>query len=203
MNRGEYTTEIYDLLYFCEQYSVGKKVLDCGAGGSYPKLAFFAKKGYELHGIDSDKESILQAEEFARNQQIQIDITEADFREIPYPDASFDVVFSYNSIFHMRKVEIRKAVKEIIRVLKPDGIGFINFIGSEDEIHKTDKEDGPGEFISSGDDYEVIHTSVSEEECESMLQGVKILEKQRKFINRLNTDYPDTYGFLDYFFQKE
>ena len=41
MNRGEYTTEIYDLLWFCEQYNAGKKVLDCGAGGSYPKLFLF------------------------------------------------------------------------------------------------------------------------------------------------------------------
>lgn len=203
MNRGEYTTEILDLLYFCEQYPSGKKVLDCGAGGLYPKLAFFAKKGYELHGIDSDIDSIKEAEKFAQKNQMQMNLKEADLRRLPYPDASFDVVFSYNTIFHMRKVEIRKAVGEIVRVLKPKGIGFINFIDLGDDIHKTDIEDAPGEFISSGHGYDAVHTILSEEECESMLRGVKILEKQRKYINRLNTEHPRTYGMLDYFFQKK
>ena len=143
------------------------------------------------------------AEKFASRNQMKMEFQEADLREIPYPDASFDVVFSYNTIFHMRKVEIAKAVKEMIRVLKPQGIGFINFIDIDDDIHKTDTEDAPGEFVSSGHGYDVIHTLLTEEECESMLTGVKILEKQRKFINRLNTDRPYTFGFLDYFFQKD
>ena len=204
MNRGEYTTEILDLLYFCEQYPGGKKVLDCGAGGRYPKLAFFAKKGYdELHGIDSDKDSLQQAEEFAKANHMVMNFKEADLREIPYPDATFDVVYSYNTIFHIRKVEIRKAVKELIRVLKPKGIGFINFIDIGDDIHKTDTEDAPGEFLSSGEGYQSIHTLLTEEECESMLEGVTILEKQRKYVNRLNTEHPYTFGFLDYFFQKK
>lgn len=203
MNRGEYTTEILDLLYFCDQNSVGRKVLDCGAGGNYPKLAFFGDKDYELFGIDSDDESLQKAQSFAQNNNIKINFKKADIRDIPYPDNSFDVVFSYNTIFHMKKIEIRKAVDEMLRVLKPQGIGFINFIDINDEIHRTDTEDEPGEYISSWEGYEYIHTVLSEEECEAMLSGVKILEKQQKYITRLNTKNHLKYGFLDYFFQKD
>lgn len=202
MNRGEYTTEIYDLLYFCEKYKAGKKVLDCGAGGSYPKLTLFGDTKYELFGIDSDENSLQMAEEFAERKNIEMHLQKADIREIPYHDDHFDIVFSYNTIFHMKKVEIEKAVNEVIRVLRPEGIGFINFLDIEDDIHKTDIEDGPGEFITIGEGYEVIHTLLSTKECESMLNGVKILEKQRKFIDCFNREEPYRYVYLDYFFQK-
>ncbi|WP_371805932.1 class I SAM-dependent methyltransferase [Candidatus Lokiarchaeum ossiferum] len=203
MNRKQYTTELIDLLYFCEQYSAGKKVLDCGAGGSYPKLALFGDKDYELYGIDSDDDALQSAHQFAQLNQIEMNFKKADIRSIPYPDNHFDVVYSYNTIFHMKKIEIKKAVDEIIRILKPGGIGFINFIDINDDIHKTDTEDEPGEYVSSGDGYDIIHTLLSEDECEAMLSGVKILEKQQKYITRLNIDQPYKYGFLDYFFQKE
>jgi ubiquinone/menaquinone biosynthesis C-methylase UbiE len=202
MNRGEYTTEIYDLLYFCDKYNVGKEVLDCGAGGNYPKLAYFAQKGYDLYGIDSSEEALENAKRFAQKNNIEINFKKADIRDIPYQDESFDVVFSYNTIFHMRKVEIKKAVNEIIRVLKTKGMGYINFIDIEDDIHRTDKEESPGEFISSGEGYHTIHTLLTSDECEEMLVDVKILEKQRKFISCLDTDYPKNYTYLDYFFQK-
>jgi len=202
MNRGEYTTEIYDLLYFCNEYKAGRKVLDCGAGGNYPKLALFAREGYELYGIDSSEESLEMAKRFAQENHIEIDFQKADMREIPYPDKSFDIVFSYNTIFHMRKPEIKKAVEEIIRVLTPKGIGYINFIDIEDDIHKTDIEESPGVFVCSGEGYHVIHTLLTSDECEEMLRDVKILEKQKKFIHCLDRDNPYKYVYLDYFFQK-
>ncbi|MEJ2251441.1 MAG: class I SAM-dependent methyltransferase [Candidatus Lokiarchaeota archaeon] len=202
MNRGKYTTEIYDLLYYCEQYKSGKKVLDCGAGGAYPKLALFADKSYELFGIDSSIESLQKAYNFAKENQIEINLKKADIREIPFPDASFDVVYSYNTIFHLRKRGIKKAIDEIIRVLKPKGIGYINFLDVKDVIHKTDKEDAPGEFINPSNGYDAIHTLLTTNECEAMLNKVKILERQRKYINNISSNYKETFGYLDYYFQK-
>jgi SAM-dependent methyltransferase len=50
----------------------------------------------------------------------------ADARKLPFPDKSFDVVFAGHVLHHIPK-DLDKAVKEIRRVLKPDG----KFYGEE------------------------------------------------------------------------
>ena len=204
MNRNEFTTEIYDFLWFLKQKEVGNKILDCGAGGRYPKLGLLEKYGYnELYGIDISDDSLESTTRFAKENNIEMHLQKANMKEIPFEDNAFDAVYSYNTIFHMTKKEIHQAVNEMIRVLKPGGIGFINFIDIDDDIHKSANEQAPGEFVEIYDGEKVVHTLLTEDECEIMLKEVHILEKQKKFIHRLELDSKYKFGMLDYFFQKE
>ena len=204
MNRNKYTTEIYDFLWFLKQKKIGKKILDCGAGGRYPKLALLAKYGYnELYGIDISEDSLESASQFAKKNNIKMNLQKANMKEIPFEDNFFDAIYSYNTIFHMTKKDIHQAVDEMIRVLKPGGIGFINFLDVDDDIHKGTNEQAPGEYVEIHDGEKMIHTLLTEDECELMLKDVIILEKQKKYIHRLELDSKYKFGFLDYFFQKK
>ena len=50
----------------------------------------------------------------------------ADARSLPYPDESFDVVFSLSSIEHFGgRHDVARAAREMGRVLKPGGHGFV------------------------------------------------------------------------------
>jgi hypothetical protein len=42
-----YPSSLYDFLRFIKANPVNKKILDCGAGGPNPKLAFFHENGFE------------------------------------------------------------------------------------------------------------------------------------------------------------
>jgi SAM-dependent methyltransferase len=49
----------------------------------------------------------------------------ADARRLPFPDESFDVVFSYSVLQHLRKEDVLAALREVRRVLKPGGRALI------------------------------------------------------------------------------
>jgi Methylase involved in ubiquinone/menaquinone biosynthesis len=59
----------------------------------------------------------------------RVDVKTADMREIPFPDATFDVVVSCAAIHNVYvAAERRKAIAEIARVLKPGGSAVIDDI---------------------------------------------------------------------------
>jgi len=96
----------------------GGRVLEIGFGlGS--DLLSWAEGGAEVHGIDITQEHLrLATKNFAlhgRNSTLQL----ADAAHIPYPDGTFDVVYSNGVLHHTRDIE--DCLAEAWRVLKPGG----------------------------------------------------------------------------------
>lgn len=91
----------------------GQKILDIGCGrGDFTKA--FANLGLEVAGIDREQgdSELLQGIDV----RIQKDLENDPF---PFPDNSFDIVFSKSVIEHIWKPE--NFIKETYRVLKPGG----------------------------------------------------------------------------------
>jgi ubiquinone/menaquinone biosynthesis C-methylase UbiE len=116
--------QLYTFLLYCDDIEIKKEVLDCGAGGNCPPLSIFAEHGYKTHGIDIDDKQIELAKEFEVTQGLDLGITKGDMKELPYEDNSISFIYSYNSIFHMSKKEILKAIIEIRRVLSVGGLTY-------------------------------------------------------------------------------
>jgi ubiquinone/menaquinone biosynthesis C-methylase UbiE len=93
----------------------GHKVLEVGCGTGSDLLQF-AKHGAEAHGIDITDEHLRLAKQRVGEQAT---VQYGDGRAIPYPDASFDYVYSHGVIHHSD--EPQKITAEIMRVLKPGG----------------------------------------------------------------------------------
>lgn len=96
----------------------GRKVLEIGVGlGSDHQL--FAEAGADLHGIDYTDRAIEHTghrlELFGLRSQLQ----RADAEALPFPDNSFDMVYSWGVIHHTP--DTPQAAREIMRVLKPGG----------------------------------------------------------------------------------
>ncbi|MCY6371149.1 methyltransferase domain-containing protein [Clostridium ganghwense] len=53
-------------------------------------------------------------------------------RYLPFEDESISYIYCYNTIFHMKKIDISKAIDEIKRVLKPGGLCFVKFLSVND-----------------------------------------------------------------------
>jgi SAM-dependent methyltransferase len=90
----------------------GARVLEIGAGTGRQALEVrrlgFAVEAIEI--VDSNY-----------NKDRLFPITDYDGRHIPFPDHSFDVVFSSNVLEHVR--DLGQLQAEIKRVLRPGGIG--------------------------------------------------------------------------------
>jgi len=97
--------------------SSGKQVLDvgCGAGFLCNELA---KKGFQVTGIDSSEQSLEVAQ--AHDTTFTVKYILANAYELPFDDDSFDVVTSLDFLEHVE--EPAKIIKEISRVLKPQGL---------------------------------------------------------------------------------
>jgi ubiquinone/menaquinone biosynthesis C-methylase UbiE len=97
----------------------GATILDvaCGSG----QLALVAaERGLKVTGVDIATNLILAARGRAAAAGFDVRFDEGDAEELPYPDASFDVVASlYGAMFAPRP---ERVAAELLRVCRPGGI---------------------------------------------------------------------------------
>jgi SAM-dependent methyltransferase len=111
----------------CEAVDVhsGRKVLDVATGSGNTAISA-ARRYCDVTGIDYVPELILQAKERAGAERLEITFEVGDAENLPYPDASFDVVLSTVGVMFAPDQE--KTAGELLRVCKPGGkIGLANW----------------------------------------------------------------------------
>jgi ubiquinone/menaquinone biosynthesis C-methylase UbiE len=91
----------------------GERILDiaCGAGELSLKIA---ERGCVVYGIDLSEKAINSAKRFAEREKIACEFEVGNAGDLPYPDGYFD-----KGVKHIE--DDIKALKEVSRVLKPDG----------------------------------------------------------------------------------
>lgn len=94
-------------------------VLDAGIGTGELAAAFVRHQpDIALHGIDISETMIETAK-----KRLAGDFRCGSLAELPYPDASLDLVMSSHALEHMDLPEI--GIRELLRVLKPGGLFVI------------------------------------------------------------------------------
>ena len=98
--------------YICRYLRSEHTVLDLGAGAGIVQPMNFKNMAARVYGIDPDPRVIHNP--FLDEGKI------ATGEEIPYPDASFDLIFADNVLEHLSEPLL--VFQEINRVLKPGGV---------------------------------------------------------------------------------
>jgi SAM-dependent methyltransferase len=100
----------------------GERVLDVGCGTGLTTLRIAEQHpGCVVHGIDLSPKMIAAAQKDAAECGLAVDLRVGSITDLPYPEASFDVIFTNIMFHHLDLVEKRQAVSEIERVLKSSG----------------------------------------------------------------------------------
>lgn len=98
------------------------KVLDFGVGTATLSLLLSKQQpDCYIEGVDVDEKILGIAREKIMKQDAKIFLTKYDGLKLPYPDNSFDRVITSLVFHHLDKGQKLSSLKEIRRVLKPDG----------------------------------------------------------------------------------
>jgi ubiquinone/menaquinone biosynthesis C-methylase UbiE len=109
------------------------RVLDIACGPGFVALEF-ARRVREVVGVDLTSEMLKQARALARREGFNnVTFRRADVNHLPFSDATFDLVVTRASFHHFPEPE--RVLKEMVRVLKPDGRILIS-----DNTSKNDPE---------------------------------------------------------------
>src|SRR5262249_23382781 len=116
------------------QLQPGHRVLEIGCGtGTLLMLIKERQPRVEVTGLDPDPKALARAKRKvdAASASIQLDRGFSD--ALPYPDASFDRVFSCFMFHHLGdEAEKRQTMREIRRVLRPGGrLQLLDFTRTE------------------------------------------------------------------------
>ncbi|QIN83576.1 methyltransferase domain-containing protein [Rubrobacter tropicus] len=103
----------------------GQKVLDVATGSGNTALASARRFG-ETTGIDYVPALLERGRERAAAERLKVAFREGDAEDLPYPDASFDVVLSTVGVMFAPDQE--RAAGELLRICRPGGrIGLSNW----------------------------------------------------------------------------
>jgi SAM-dependent methyltransferase len=110
--------EIFSFAQFTRFHD--KKVLEVGVGAGTDFLQW-VRAGAHAHGIDLTEEAVAHVtNRLALYNLAAADIRVGDAEKLPYPNDSFDLVYSWGVIHHAP--DTLACLQEIIRVTKPGGV---------------------------------------------------------------------------------
>jgi SAM-dependent methyltransferase len=159
----------------------------CGTGRNLEDLARFG----EGVGIDLSPEAI----RFCRRRGAAA--VRAGLLHLPFPDATFDAVTSFDVVYHAWVADDRAAVLEMTRVLRPGGLLFVRvpalmllWGGHDVEVHSRHRYT-KGELLALLRDAGLVTVRTSY--CNSFLFPVVLL---RRVLDRLTGRTGSDVGFL-------
>ena len=106
---------------------IDKSVLDAGCGGGRYTVAWRKLGAYPVMGVDISGIGISDAQKRVSEAQIDgVEFKIGNNLELPFLDNAFDVVFSNGVLHHTSNW--KQGVAELVRVLKPNGLGWLYLI---------------------------------------------------------------------------
>jgi 2-polyprenyl-6-hydroxyphenyl methylase/3-demethylubiquinone-9 3-methyltransferase len=103
----------------------GRLLLDVGCGGGL-LAEEFARLGCQVTGVDPSELSLQTAREHARQEGLTIIYQTGVGEQLPFADASFDLITCCDVLEHVN--DVQQVIREIARVLKPGGLFFYDTI---------------------------------------------------------------------------
>jgi len=99
-----------------------RDVLEIGVGAG-TDFTQWVHNGARATGVDLTEAGIALARERLDLLGLDAELRQADAENLPFPDASFDIVYSYGVLHHTPNT--KRAIAEVHRVLRPGGTALI------------------------------------------------------------------------------
>lgn len=117
--------QAFDFITSFQNASKKATILDVGCGTG-AKSILLAKRGFSVLGVDFSEHVLKTAELNLQNSALKdkIKLQQENILSLSFPDRSFDYILCWGVLMHIPDIE--KAILELDRVLKKDGILVIS-----------------------------------------------------------------------------
>lgn len=196
-------TQLYKFLEYCNKSNMEKKILDCGAGGNMPPLGLFYSEGYETYGIELSEKQIELSKAFEKEHNMNLNIRQGDIKNLPFKNNEIPFIYSYGTIFHMSKEDVKNTINEFKRVLKSEALCFVSFLSKEDERYGQGVKLNDDEYIQREYGEDVMHSYFGINECDTYFEDMEIIYKEVRLFERIYEGKKIRQGYIDYIAQKK
>lgn len=156
--------------------AAGRRILDagCGTGWNLQELSVFG----DTYGVDLSPLAVITTRRRGGR------VTQGNLLGLPYASSSFDVVTSFDVLYHAWVVDDAQAVRELARVLKPGGLMLVKV---------------PALRVLWGAHDEAVHSRhrYTRTELEQLLEGAGLQLVRSTYANSLLFPVLLTRRFLD------
>lgn len=104
----------------------GLEVLEVGVGAG-TDFVQWARAGARATGVDLTPAAVALTRRRLEQEGLPGHVVQADAEALPFAEASFDIVYSYGVLHHTP--DVRAAIAEVHRVLKPGGVARLMLYG--------------------------------------------------------------------------
>lgn len=180
-NSEKWNKPAHEMYYLLNEWTKNgfKDFLDVGCGFGRNAI-FMAKNGFNVSAFDLSESCIQTALEKAKEQNVVLNICNADMLKMPYPDNSFDCLIAFNVISHTDGKGFKKILSEIKRILKPNGEAFFT-VGSKDSASFKSPKNIPLDDctiikVEDGPENGIPHFYINDEDCKTLFNDFIIKE---------------------------
>ena len=107
-----------------------KRILDLGCGSGRHVIQL-TKEGFDVTGTDVSRQGLEMTRKWLKEENLKAKLIEAScYEKFPFKDDYFDSVISTQVIHHNYHKQVKYAISEIERILRPGGIVFITVSAS-------------------------------------------------------------------------
>ena len=165
----------------------GGEILDCPCGFGRHALVL-ADAGYRVTGVDRSEVQLAEAER-RRAGASGPRLVRADYRELPFDDASFDAVLClFTSLGYLPRDEDVAVLAEFRRVLRPRGTLIVELM-HRDRLARSFRardwdSDPAGGLVVREREFDLVAGTVSNHQLYIPLEGERI---SRRFVVRVYT----------------
>lgn len=126
-------------------------VLDLGCGVGRHSL-LLAEAGFDVHAMDGSKTALDVLSQNAAAKGLTLQLKQGDVDSLPFPDASFDYVLSWDVLYHGNLGDAGHRIAEIWRVLKPGGLFQGTMLSLRHKNYRVGRQVAPDTFVEDNED---------------------------------------------------